>query len=85
MWTTGQKERELKGLKQKLGMADGISCNGHSYGSTESVSLSVSREDLSDIDGLIWDRWKTEVGRKEILGCNYIVRASVDLNPLFSF
>ena len=40
---------------------DSVSYNGHSYGSTESVSLSVSREDLSDIDGLIWDRWKTEV------------------------
>ena len=65
----------MKGLKQKLGMADGISCNGQSYGSTESLSLSVSREDLSDIDGLIWDRWKTEVGREQILGCNYIVRA----------
>ena len=38
------------------------SYNGHNYGSTESVALSVSREDLSDIDGLIWDRWKTEVG-----------------------
>ena len=41
-------------------MADNASCNGQSYGSTE--SLSVSRDDLSDIDGLIWDRWKTEVG-----------------------
>ena len=36
---------------------DSASYNGHNYESTESVS----REDLSDIDGLIWDRWKTEV------------------------